>query len=185
MKREERKRVETEKPILYVGFDESNHGRPNEICVAAYSTNPRSIREGEFPKASKKIERRNLRSRVRDFTFVQIAPEIKALIPPRGLLGVCVSSLLQEIDQEEYSRLKIYLDGEWRESELVYAKDRTADILKIDRERITLKHGKNLDTTIYLVHLADGVARYIFRDLTSNQISSGSYKLHKRELILP
>lgn len=166
-----------ESKILYVGIDESNHGRDNEIFVSVHSTLKSDTIEGKYPKLRGKASGKKayLLSNFsqRNYSFVSLQKEISNRIKPCNLIGTVVASLIQDIQHEDLERIHVILDGEWTLNKQLYIKDISSELLNIPKDKMKVDCGAGYDQKYFIVNLADALANYLFRctyaDLSSNK----------------
>jgi hypothetical protein len=176
--KKEEKMGELEEIVLYAGIDESNHGHDNEIFVAVQSYEKKYSFFGKYAKSvdagnpgeTKKQRTERVVSEAPDYSFLILQQEFKRKIPPSHLIGVIISSLLQDVETEMCEKIKIYLDGEWKSTDILYIKDRTADVLRIKKDEIEINYGAKFDQKIKLVNFADHLAHYLFREKTLEEL---------------
>lgn len=166
-----------ESKILYVGVDESNHGRDNEIFVSAHSTLKSDTIEGKYPKLRGKASGKKayLLSNFsqRDYLLVLLQKEVSNRIKPYKLIGTIIVSLIQDIQHEDFERIHLLLDGEWTLNKQLYIKDISSDLLNMPKDKMKIDCGSGYDQKYFIVNLADALANYLFRctyaDLSVNK----------------
>ena len=153
---------------LYVGIDESNHGRPQEIFVAVFSDNPEDIKNETdeicFPKRSR---HKDINSRIgqRDYRFL-LAP----FSNEKYLISNVAVSLLSGVNLDRYNHLNFYIDGELTFSKKTRIKEAVSKYLKFDVPQITVLSGPDFDRKYKLVSCADELAHFLFRKRTLEQL---------------
>ncbi|MBI2629139.1 hypothetical protein HYW74_03580 [Candidatus Pacearchaeota archaeon] len=152
---------------LYVGIDESNHGRYPEFFAAALSE---YAFEGQIISLNDKGKLLN-KVHNRDVSLEQLAKENhhSFLILNEGVvrsqrektLGVICASLLLEEINSDINEIFINIDGEHQKQELYYVKAFVSHIAKISIRKIYIESGKKLDQRCPIVNRADMLA-YVF-----------------------
>ena len=163
--------------ILYIGLDESNHGRYPEICVAVFSTilndcRPSRLRLGkrDFSLMSK------FQSPKRDYRFMIIN---KNQIPKkRNSLSIVAPNLIIPYlkEKETFDELRIFIDGNLKLKERRFLKRKLEDYAsrilcrgfinykkKIKKENKDRGLGKREKSRYYVQPFIIGLA-----DLTAN-----------------
>ncbi len=168
--------------ILYVGIDESNHGRFPEVFTAVISNLKNDAIKRKYMKKIKKDFKRFPHGQYRDYTFLLAQKVDYERIPSREMIGTVIGSLIvEDIDSRHTENLEIYLDGgHWTPSSQIYTRDYVSDILSISKENLQLKIGKDLDRKRYVVNLADQQARKIHRKWSLEKASKSK---RKRDLL--
>lgn len=168
--------------ILYVGIDESNHGRFPEVFTAVISNLKNDSIERKSMTKVKKNFKRFPHGQYRDYTFLLARKADYERIPSREMIGTVIGSLIVEsIDPKSTRNLEIYLDGDhWTQSSQIYTKNYVSDILSISKKNLYLKVEKDLDRKIYLVNLADQQARKIHKKWSLEKASKSK---RKRDLL--
>jgi len=175
-----------EERTLYIGIDESNHGRDNEVHAAVFSYDRRDISESFFVKPKSSLKRRQAFGKVQerglDYSFILIPKSMREKFQDYGLKGAIVASVLQNIDIKDIQNIQIYLDGDWKQKELEDAKKYSAVVLGIDPSRINLKARRRADMTTRIVHYAQCVATYLYRE---NSVQDLDKDKHRRQIYFP
>ena len=171
---------------LYVGVDESNHGRHPEVFVAVCSDNIFDAeRRSNLMKIRKNHETLFMRLGRRYFTFLLMQEIDIDGLKGYGIIPAVTASLLSNIDiADRYTSLDIFIDGELKAGEKEKTKRLVSGVVGIERALITVNSGTNFDRSIRLVNLADELAHYIFRKVPLERLAT-EYKEHQRELIMP
>ncbi|MEM3405590.1 MAG: hypothetical protein QW117_01285 [Candidatus Pacearchaeota archaeon] len=180
---------------LFVGIDESNHGKYPEIFVAAYSNKEEySIYlQNPIKKDRKHLELNEKLRKVRyNFLILQEYDinRMKEVIKKDKRINLSVrsivfSSLLKGITRyyKDYS-LEILIDGDLKIEELKSTKSLISKIERIPEENIFLYSGIKFDEHILIVNYADEIAHFLFRKKTLEDIISEKYCSIRKELIL-
>ncbi len=172
---------------MYVGIDESNHGRFPEIFVAVFSTFDSDIEERSFKKSRR--NHKNLMRRLgrRSYSFLLYSSSDRKLFRERESykeVGAIVASLISPeiLEQEDEKILDIYIDGEHQHRTLVYCRDIVSNVLDIDKECVEVSCGPSLDEKLRIVNIADEIAHWLYRKQPLNDLAN---KKQRRELLIP
>ena len=160
---------------LYVGFDESNHGKYPEIIVATFSRDSSMILESTIPK-QRNHPASFLENLSCDYTFLLNPTEWKESNYSYLMANIVGCLIKPKINFND--TVRILIDGEIKHSsdkEMNHLKKNIADIAEIHKSRLSLKFGPDFDRTYPLVNLADEIAHYIFRKLTPEKIAENSH----------
>ncbi len=157
--------MENLEKILGIGVDESNNHKNGAIYVAVHSYTKTDWNEGRIYGKLRGSSEKDISERLdgRDYSFLILQRAVYDKIPPEELIGTIIASLIQDINPENFDRLKIFLDGEWNKNKKLYVKYYCSHILEIEKSRITFYYGKDFDKRILLVNMADQIANYLFR----------------------
>lgn len=167
--------------VLYVGVDESNHGRFPEYFAAIFSKFKQDTLRGEFVK-KESINRLFERLKKRDSTFLLLEEShYEGKNPKRNagkftLIDKVVGSLMKGTDMTEYERIKILIDGEFTVSKQNYIRDSVSDTCNLDSSRLTIHCGPQFDEKYLLVNMADELAHYLFRNPNLEKLPKNSLK---------
>ena len=101
---------------LYVGIDESNHGRFPEYFVAAFSQIRSDISQGSFEKVRVDHNQLFRKLNCRDYSFLLLNESDLGKHPKRNagkfkMIDNIVASLIYGINLTEYDEFKILIDG--------------------------------------------------------------------------
>jgi len=165
---------------FYMGIDESNHGRFPEIFVAAFSRFPTDVLN-KYP-LSKIRNHKKLFGHFskRDYTFLSIEENDFERVSKRDIHGIIISSLLLNELPPSFETLEIYIDGIISPEKKIRTKEIIYEHMNIEKSRLTILSGPQLDRTYKLVNLADEMAHYIFRKSSPNQQALSK---HRRYLL--
>lgn len=156
---------------LYVGIDESNHGRFPEIFVAVFSQFPTDTSNNfKLSKRRSKISPMKCLEK-RAYTFLVALEGDYQRIPSRQLIGVVTSSLVYSSFTNYLDHLKIFLDGEKTPGERTFTRDLVSEVCDFDRNRVLVFSGARFDQTFPLVNLADSVAYHLFKRYSLENLS--------------
>ena len=144
--------------VMYVGVDESNHGRFPEILVGAMSGLEEDVIKGSYTKQRKILTVPPSWLNERDYSFLVIEKKDSWRLQKPEFLGTEISSLLQGIENPKLNHLSIFLDGIPTEIGRLYVRDMVSEVCAFPRENITFNFGPRLDETYSLVNLADAIA---------------------------
>jgi hypothetical protein len=163
-----------------VGYDESNHGRVPEICVAVAGKNDGT--DCLFGKFSKQRDHRGIvdRLRGREYRFLMFGDTDKSLIPGNKKLGVILGSLAS--GERFDKKFNVYIDGLWNYESLCFARGVLGEITSLGSDKINLFDDARLDRKMNLVNIADEVAHWLlnrpksFESLRSDR--------HRKEILI-
>ncbi len=170
---------------LFVGVDESNHGRYPEIYVAVFSTihtdaviypSVRFHKNRRYHTTIKdELEKR-------DYSFLVFNKEDKDFARDDRFLGVVVASLIigqQPIVQS--SAVKFYIDGKIsaRKYNPIEEIIRRATGIGI----IEINCGKDYDRRVQIVNLADETAHLLYKKTLEKIASHPKKKVLRRDLL--
>lgn len=167
---------------LFVGIDESNHGRYPEIFSAIFSIIPQDIIEQPNLLVKKRDNHRGLFTKLskRDYSFIVIGAEDYEKLRPVEFIGHVAVSLLQEKIPQELDELRILIDGEVLSNKKLYTRSLISDIYGIEKEIIRIESGKDLDRRYRLVNIADELSHYLFRRCSLEKLSRD---VHRRPFV--
>lgn len=153
---------------LYVGIDESNHGRYPETIAAIFSSFYRDIQPHISlikPTLQKKRTHQSLFGKFskREFTFIQLNQDDLKKAPKKDLKGLILSSLIFPLIPFYEEHISIYIDGEISFQLAQNTKEIISEICNIPHQKISLRYGPQYDQIYPIVNLADELAHYIFR----------------------
>jgi len=152
---------------LSLAIDESNHGQFPEIFCGVFSKrrNDGLNSKMKLDKAKKEKDFHKIISEVsqRAYSFLVVASkEDYRRIGYEEMTGIVAASLLKDTNFN-FEYLRILVDGIPPGKGKYKIIGPVSEILGMDQRRILLKCGKDLDVTYPLVHFADGMARYLYR----------------------
>jgi hypothetical protein len=170
---------------LYVGVDESNHGRFPEYFVATFSQMKSDIAEGNFKK--ERENHLNLFRKIskRDYSFLLLEESFLGKRPKRNagkfkMMDKIVSSLIFGADLSCYRKVEILIDGVFTENKSYYIRDAISERCSVDKSILTINSGANFDKKYFIVNLADEIAHYLFRHIPRIELDGNK---HQRFLI--
>ena len=160
--------------VLYLGIDESNHGRFPEIFVAVASFN---YQDTVIFSGTQKI-RNNTQSlfsslKSRDYRYLIVGKEDYRIYGGKKLMPKICSRLLGGFNQN-YDFLKIFIDGEVNREQKKYLKEFLLED-KCETELISINqvpkgaHKKSNN----IILLADGWANWIYKQTIQNNLTKG------------
>lgn len=158
----------------FVGIDESNHGRYPEIFVGVFSNDPRDIQYSSFSKQRRKNYNpfAELDNRIYCFSLLRKKDKLRILNKAdKDLEGLATSSLIHPFSKSNPGlNYEIYWDGEKEPGAPDHIKEMVCNNCEIESKNISIKSGKKLDTSLYIVNLADSIAYQLFikRSLRKN-----------------
>ncbi len=156
---------------LYIGIDESNHGRYPEVFVAVFSNlNQDIIKPGHLSKKRPGIPFNFLNGR--DYSFLLVNKHDLGRLPKKELTGVVLSSLFSGKSFGDFSHLDIFIDGSIDISRKIYSQEVISEVYEIPKKNISIESGSKFDQTYPIVNFADSIAHYIFRNLSVKEITS-------------
>lgn len=166
--------LESKTGVLYISYDESNHGRFPEICVSVFSHNPADVLKYSSPTSKKHSLKDNFLPLLisRDYNILLLNQSEKNKINEKELLGRILASLTYSKLQYSHSELNFFIDGQWQKPKLDYARDIIREITSMNKNKIKLKCGKDFDKLYPLVNLADQIAYWHFKNSTPETLSS-------------
>ena len=175
--------------ILYVGWDESNHGRFPESFAATLSYDERNLIPDTLHKVHYSPNKlfpapiRRERSMNATHTFLYFLFQDKLNLPPQSVLGTVLSSLLRGLSSHDVSRLELFLDGEKRKGEIDFARELISETTSISKRRIDFEYGAKLDEINPLVNLADQFANFYFWSAFPNGYKSNGKKINSLKFL--
>ncbi len=163
---------------LIIGIDESNHGRFPEYFVAVSSQFEsdalplRVLANKNRPKSKSGCWKVFSQVGNRGYTFLSAEEDDYSRISQRRFPGIITGSLLYKVfNQENINNLYIFFDGIWKRDQELYLRDYISESFSIERNRILLTTGPDLDKKYKIVNLADRIAHTIFRWAPPSKIS--------------
>ena len=167
---------------LYVGFDESNHGKFPEVYVAFYSNIPTDI-EKRSGLSKKREQNSNIIKiyKKREYTFLVMQEYEYKRTPSEDLLGIIAASLMQGKINKDLEKLILLFDGKLDDKKRNRIKRIISETYSLEYNNIALRYGAKFDKKYKLVNLADQMAYYIFKNLDTNQIDNNK----RRALLNP
>lgn len=171
---------------LFMGIDESNHGRFPEVFAGIFSSfksdavlkGSRVKKEDLLPKTRKHKENPISKFGERYYSFLIAEKKDYDRFNNREFIGNVVASLLDRNIPEDLDRLLVFIDGNDFESRRNYAKDLIVDRYSLKRDQVKISSGGNFDRQYPLVNLADKLAHYFFRN--SHEMENNP---HRREFL--
>ncbi len=161
---------------IYMGVDESNHGRYPEIFVAAFS----SLKKDINPLKFKKIRNPSLgffgNFSQRDYAFLFMEENDFNRISKEEVLGIIISSLLYDKNVLHESKLKILIDGAITPTQKQTARELIPKYVNLNKENISIDSGPGFDQKYKIVNLADAMANYLFRNSSSEKSSKNKHR---------
>lgn len=165
--------------ILYVGIDESNHGRVPEIYTAVFSEFPSDVN----PCYSLEKQRQNhqklwAKLKRRDYSFLFVEKRDRYRFD-KDLLGVVVASLVVG-SQTADRQIKIFVDA-LEKQKINRLRSMVAELTGIEKKFLLIESGN--DEVLPLVNYADELAHFLFRHATLGAMAT-KYKSHRKELLI-
>lgn len=168
--------------MIYIGYDETNHGSPYELGVAVSSEldlDSIELLEKLGKKRSGDLSRRISKLNSRDYSFVLFTDSDNARLNyPFQKLGVIVGSLLY--DEPINEEIRIFVDGVWQKESIKFAKKSISYAVGLEKKMIKIQCGRHLDRRYSIVNFADTIAYYLL-DNSLRKLSSDS---HRKKLII-
>ncbi len=163
---------------LYMGVDESNHGRFPEIFVAAFTG---SEQYSSFKTVSRKkpmyfFENPGLI----DYHLLLATRSDYDRIPKNEFLGIVIVSLLQDYPLKNFDSLDVFIDGEVGSNSSLFVKEFLSKHYSFQKNRISVTSGADLDRKHSLVKAADLFAHKFFKESTPEKLSQN---LRQKKLI--
>jgi hypothetical protein len=159
---------------LFIAYDESNHGRFPEICVAVFSLNSKDFEKYSNPTSKKHSGADDFSGKLitKDYSLLLLNQIDKERIKENELLGRILGSLtIQKLNFFDGS-FSFLIDGEWAKSKLDYTKDFISEINSIEKEKISIQCGKDFDKLYPLVNFADEIAYWHYKNSTPEKLST-------------
>lgn len=167
--------------IIYAGIDESNHGRFPEVFALVLSNKEKDTQKNYFEKSRRDYSSFLKKIYRRDYSYLLLDEKLKSEIPSDKLLSQIVYSLFYPFDYTDLNKLILYLDGLKEEKELNLIFEMFFEKFNLKDSQLEIITKDALDQNNYLVYLADGLAHYVFRKKTIENISKDK---HYHPLIL-
>ena len=165
---------------IYMGLDESNHGRYPEIFVAAFS----SWLEDVLTQKFQKIRNPSLgffgNFSQRDYSFLFMEENDFDRISKNEHGRILISSLLAKKRFPQDSKLKLLIDGSITLTQKQTARELIPKYTDFKKENISINSGPFFDKTYKIVNLADAMANYLFRKSSPEKSSKNT---HRRYLL--
>ncbi len=169
-----------ENRVLYVGIDESNHGKFPEVFVSVFSNLEKDIEKQPYIPKSRNHNKLFGKFSKRDYSFLLVSENDHKRIPKYEFMGVVTASLIKDKVGRDIENLLIYLDGEIGQTKQFFIKYLVSKTCNIEIKRIHVKSGAGMDTKYKIVNIADQMAHYLFREAPPKKISENK---HRRYLI--
>ena len=158
---------------MYLGVDESNHGRTPEIYVGCYSISDKYIVEGNFSK-----RRKNTRNFFNiPYKHILFSQDSLDIVGKENFSTIAIVEFAKYVNTIQTLN-KIFMDGELNSSQL----ENIERLVFLIDKKIKIISGKDLDKKIKLVNEADNRANSLFRYYSS---LSKSKKKYLTNLITP
>lgn len=165
---------------IYIGIDESNHGRFPEYFVSVFSGLEIDVIKGNFGKIrtnSSSVQEIN-KSQIRDYSFLLVTKSDYGRISQNEFIGIVVASLISGFVSSDLESIGIFLDGEHLQPRKTYLRDSVSEICEVPKSLVSLTCGKGLDKKYKVVNMADDIAHYLFRKCTAEMLSKDSKIRH-------
>jgi len=169
--------------VLYIGIDESNHGRYPEICVAVFSGLREDCRPYRFPIPRDYTLLSKLDSKKRDYRFLILTkPQIRE---SRSKTALIAPSLINPyLEENNFDEVRILVDGKfYRENIKTLVKGLKTSSRVLCRgfvnrkKKIKGKKGIKSYVQPFIIGLADITASELYSRVTLRE-------LHKNERLL-
>jgi len=152
---------------IFVGIDESNHGKYPEYFAAVFSCFESDIKKRKMEKQRDKNEHQSLLSmlsRERDFAFLRVdSCEEEKL--QKNKIGIVVASLIYDFTRhsknEEPSNYLVFVDGHLTKHAIDNARRIVTDITSLNENSIEIIPEN--DDEIPILNYADEIAHFFFR----------------------
>lgn len=142
---------------MYLGIDESNHGKFPEIFVGCFSFDTRSIIEKRLRKNhSRSIKRRNLRGF--PYKHIIFTKDFKDIIDPKNYDLVAIGELTKFYNNS-MGLEKVFMDGEIKNKK----EEKIIEMLYHINKKIKFISKPKMDEKINLVNEADNLANLFYR----------------------
>ncbi|MBS3150571.1 hypothetical protein J4425_02085 [Candidatus Woesearchaeota archaeon] len=162
---------------VYIGIDESNHGKFPEVYVSVLSTNPEGIIPKRLQKIRSRVRLEKIIKELEDFKYTIVERNNSDYFEKNGVRAQAISTLLLNFEIIP-SRTFVYIDGE-------DIKGVAQDILtiynsksRLNFERDHLIFAVGGDTIFPVVNDADRLAYKIFTEVQRNR----NYHIKEREV---
>jgi hypothetical protein len=175
-------RKEVEK--VYIGVDESNHGKYPEYFAAVFSPFESDVTARKMKKQREKCKHQNLLSmlaRERDYSFLRLEkPDDEKL--GKDKLGIVIASLISDCVEDyeirgNYTEYAIFVDGIIDNKSIGRARSIVSDLTEIEKQFLIIKPSS--DERIPIVNYADELAHFFFRHTTSHDQNTKYLSHHK------
>ncbi len=155
---------------LYIGIDESNHGKVPEIFVGVRSYDSYDAIEN-IPLLGKTRNHSNIGERVgtREYRFL-VSPYKRGDKTLKTNILLSLTNPL--IKEQSFDYLHLLIDGEIPKEVGIMTRTSLSHILKISKEKIIITSGPDYDRKFELVNIADQLANHFFRKKTLEDLTS-------------
>ncbi len=144
---------------MYLGIDESNHGRRPEIFVGCITPYDGNIREAVIPKRRDKSESKRWKELLGlPYKHIIFDDEFKDM--DLGNYKTIAIGEFAKFYSQQFEITKIFMDGNMRGPRL----EKILEMLDEINSHIKLVYGKDLDRRTKLVNEADNIANLLFRE---------------------
>lgn len=174
---------------VYIGVDESNHGKYPEYFAAVFSPFESDVRARKMKKQREKCKHQNLlsmlaRERARDYSFLRLEQRDDEVLG-KNKLGIIIASLIYETVESceiygNFPEYIIFVDGIIDNKSISRARGLVSDLTEVEKQFFIIKPSS--DERIPIVNYADEVAHFFFRHTTSHDQNT-KYLSHHRELL--
>jgi hypothetical protein len=174
-------------PWRFLGLDESNNNQYPAIYVATFSNNETDTHISKRKRIGKTRKGHNKKRKghrkittmftSRDYSFLFYSKADNKIIQPYKRIGIILASLVY--NQPKMDFLKILIDGVWVDKNIDFAKSLLKDITGLEKERIEIITGPQLDKRNKLVNLADETAHWLYQQSLSNSVNNK----HKKQIL--
>ena len=164
---------------IFVGIDESNHGRYPEFFTAVFSQILSDISLHQLKIQKERHDHKDLFKSLakRDYAFLRLYQEDEERLG-NDKLGIVIASLVHQKIKEGYD-FYIFVDA-LEERKISRAREVVSEITGLEKKFIMIQSSS--DEQRRILHDADELAHYLFRHATPYEIAT-KYKSHKVELL--
>ena len=146
-----------------VGMDESNNGQFPAIYVSVFSdiASDCQISNALMPKYRKNHKSIGNKLSKRDYRFLFYTQPDKDRIEYYKTPGVMLASLVHGLPFQDH--MHAYIDGELSRRQLNFITDILHEATNLDKDRIEIIYGKDLDRKVLMVNIANETAHWLLR----------------------
>lgn len=159
--------------VLSVGIDETNHGLfPEIFCGVRSKRRNDTLEKNKLNKERADFSGILEEVKKREYSFLLLASkEDYRRVGNDKIQGVVAASLLSGIPIN-FEELDIFFDGDLTKRIQDYMRDIVSEHLVLPKDAVSIYQGGEYDERIPLVNLADGMARYLFRKHTIEDLAN-------------
>ncbi|PJE81632.1 hypothetical protein COU58_01660 [Candidatus Pacearchaeota archaeon CG10_big_fil_rev_8_21_14_0_10_32_42] len=144
---------------MFIGVDESNHGRFPEIIVSCASTNKDYIKVKKFSKKRKKIESKRIKTfKGFPYKYMIFTENFGFILNRENYKTIAIGEFSRFYSKEGIVE-SIFMDGNIPEHQV----EKIFEMLYEIDKRIEFCFGKDLDKKLKIVNEADNRANFLYR----------------------